>query len=208
MILERLTVGPFAVNCYIIGDESTKEGMIVDAGDEPERILRTVEKLGLTIPLMVNTHCHTDHVGALASVQRATKAKFALHEAELPILKHAVSTSMMLTGMPIEEPPQPEILLKDGDEVTVGGLTFSVIHTPGHTPGGICLLQDNVCLTGDTLFNMGIGRFDFPGGDYDTLMRSITTRLLTLPEDTAIYPGHGPESTIGQEKIWNPFFSE
>src|SRR3990172_1638699 len=131
MIQERLTVGPFAVNCYIIGDESTKEGMIVDAGDEPERILRTVEKLGLTIPLMVNTHCHADHVGALASVQRATKAKFALHEAELPILKHAVSTSMMLTGMPIEEPPQPEILLKDGDEVTVGGLTFSVIHTPG-----------------------------------------------------------------------------
>ncbi|TAK29726.1 MAG: MBL fold metallo-hydrolase [Chloroflexota bacterium] len=208
MILETLTVGAFAVNCYVVGDESTRQGMIVDPGDEPERIMALVRKLDLTITLIVNTHCHADHVGGLAAVKRATQAQFAIHQAEVPVLEHAPASAVMLIGQRMEPLPQPEILLKDGDELTVGNLTFKVMHTPGHTPGGICLLHDDVCLTGDTLFNMGIGRFDFPGGNYNALMKSITQRLLTLPDNTGIYPGHGPHSTIGTEKNYNPFFSD
>src|SRR3990170_2331702 len=131
MILEALTVGAFAVNCYVVGDESTKQGMIVDPGDEPERIMALVRKLGLNITLIVNTHCHSDHVGGLTEVKRATQAPFAIHTAEVAVLEHAPQTAMMLTGQRMEPLPKPETLLKDGDELTVGSLTFKVMHTPG-----------------------------------------------------------------------------
>jgi hydroxyacylglutathione hydrolase len=204
MILETLVVGPFASNCYIVGSESSKQGIVIDPGAEANVILNTVEKLGLTIPLIVATHTHIDHVGALAPVKDGTGAKFALQGSETgPGVLSRVLSSM--AGGSMSQLPKPDRLLKDGDTIDVDDLHFTVLHTPGHSPDGISLYGHGIVFTGDALFNYGIGRTDFPGCSYDQLMESIQNKLMTLPDDTIIYPGHGPSSTIGEEKKGNPF---
>ena len=203
MIIEKLEVGPFASNCYIVGSKSSKEGMIIDPGAEAEEILRKVKGLGLSIKLIVLTHGHVDHIAALKEVKEATGAKVAIHPADARTLQGGSVSTMF--GFSYPSPPPPDRLLDDGDSIDIGDLHFSVLHTPGHTPGAICLLGQGIVFTGDTLFNFGIGRFDMPGGDGNQLMDSIHTKLMVLPDNTVVCPGHGPDTTISVERRANPF---
>ena len=206
IIIKALTVGSFAANCYIVGSTSTKQGIIIDPGADAETILRTVQQTGLSISIIVITHAHIDHVGALREVQQKTNAQFAIHEAEKGFI---FSTPMrMLTSLgvsPVKSPPRPDRLLKDGDVIDLGDLHFEVLYTPGHSSGGICLLGHGVVFSGDTLFKLGIGRTDFPGMSHERLMKSIREKLMVLPDETVVYPGHGPATTIGDERQGNPF---
>jgi glyoxylase-like metal-dependent hydrolase (beta-lactamase superfamily II) len=203
LILKKLVVGPFASNCYIVGSESDKEGMIIDPGASAKQILRDVKDLGLSIRLIVMTHGHMDHIGALKGVKEATGAEVAIHADDARFLRRlSLSTVYSLSF-----PPPPERLLGDGDSIDIGDLHFTVLHTPGHSPGGICLLGHGVLFSGDTLFNYGIGRTDFPGGSHQQLMNNINTKLMALSDDTVVYPGHGPGTTIGIERRGNPFLS-
>jgi len=192
VIVKRLIVGPFAANCYIVGSEATKEGMIIDPGDEAGQILKSVKDCQLDIKFVVVTHGHIDHVSAVKEVREATGAEVCIHSADAQFLQRQLAADRLLKG---------------GDNINVGDLHFLVLHTPGHTPGGICLLGQGVVFTGDTLFNYGIGRTDLPGGSHNQLMNSIHTKLMVLPDDTIVYPGHGPETTIGTERRGNPFLS-
>jgi len=205
MISKELIVGPLATNCYIVGSESNKEGVIIDPADEAEAILRSVKDLSLDIKLILLTHGHWDHTGALKEVKQATGAKVAIHGDDAGLIHEQSLANMM--GFYYPDPPDPDWLLKDGDEVDVGDLHFNILHTPGHSPGCICILGDGVVFSGDTLFAGGIGRYDLPGSDYDALMNSISTKLMTLPDDTLVYPGHGAATTIGTERQGNPFLN-
>lgn len=203
MILKKLVVGPLASNCYIVGSEQTKEGLIIDPADEANEILRSVKELGIKIKFIVLTHGHPDHVGALKEIKEATDAEIAIHAEDVEFLQE--QSLGFLFGLSYPTPPPPDRLLKGGDSIDISDLHFSVIHTPGHTPGGICLLGHGVVFSGDTLFNYGIGRYDLPGGNYKQLINSLNTKLMALPDETIVYPGHGPETTIGTERQGNPF---
>ena len=203
MIVNKLVVGPLASNCYIVGSEFNKEGMIIDPGDEAKRILKKVEELKLDIKSIVLTHGHIDHIGALKEVKEATKAEVAIHGDDAGIIQGQALNTIFDISYPT--PPAPDKLLKDGDSIDIGDLHFLVVHTPGHTQGGISLLGEGVVFTGDALFNYGIGRTDLPGGNSNQLMNSLHTKLMVLPDNTVVYPGHGPDTTIGAEREANPF---
>ena len=204
MIIERLELGAFASNCYLVADESTLDGVIIDPGDGGDRILKRVKALELRVKYILLTHGHPDHIGAVREVKEATGAELAIHPEDALYLRGKSGPEGMF---PQSAGPPPEVdrMLQDGDTISVSGLHLQVIHTPGHTPGGICLLTDGVLFSGDTLFNGGIGRSDFPGGSGPQLLNSIHTRLLVLPDETTVYPGHGPETTIAAERRLNPF---
>jgi len=209
MILKTLELRPFMSNCYIVGSEESRDGMIIDPGAEAEVILDTAEQLGLSISLIVATHCHMDHIGAVAQVKEATGAEFALHEADTGGLTQSLSRRLgPLLGGSFRSPPQPDRLLKEGDVLKLGELGFTVLHTPGHSLGGICLYGPGLVFCGDTLFNFSIGRTDFPGCSYELLLDSIFSKLMTLPDETKVFPGHGPATTIGIEREWNPYLRD
>ena len=206
MIIRVLELSPFLTNCYIVGSEETKEGMIIDPADNAEAIMENVRQMGLTIKLVVATHVHPDHVMALGRVLEETGAPFAVHRDE-PVGGIAGGVSRMvglMTGS-AKPPPKPDRPLKDGDTIEIGDLKFTVLHTPGHSPGGISLYGHGVVFVGDTLFNYSVGRTDFPGCSHRTLIDSINTKLMNLPGDTVVYPGHGPKTTVSHERQYNPF---
>lgn len=202
MILKKLVVGPIESNCYIVGAEAAQEGMIIDPGAEAEKILQTVRELKLGIKLIVLTHGHVDHISALSEVKAGTGARVAIHAEDARLLDEQPVNLMF--GFP-QHNVAPDQLLKEGDSLDFGELHFLVMHTPGHSRGSICLLGHGVLFSGDTLFNYGIGRYDLLGGSYHQLMNSLNTKLMVLPDDTAVHPGHGPDSTIGKERHGNPF---
>lgn len=207
-ILRGLEVGPFMSNCYIVGSAKDKTGVVIDAGADGEAILKEIEDAGLTIKFIVVTHGHTDHVSAVKEVKDATGAEFLIHKADVPLLQAASSRLAALYGLNFPAPPAPDRLLEGGEQIEVGELSFLVLHTPGHSPGGICLCGHGIVFTGDTLFNLSIGRFDMPGADGRALLTNIHTKLMVLPDATVVYPGHGPQTTIGTERQWNPFLQE
>ncbi len=194
-------------NCYVVGSETSRQGVIIDPGAEPDTILDAVREAGLDIKLIVATHSHIDHVGAVKQVKDKTGSPFAMHEAERQgwIVE---GISRMLGGMmggSFEKAPPPDRLLVDGEMIKIGDLRFSVLHIPGHSLGGIALAAPGLVFSGDTLFQFSIGRTDLPGGDYAQLMNSIFTKLMVLPDETIVYSGHGPETTIGMERKGNHF---
>ncbi len=204
MILKKLVVGPFASNCYIVGSEKTKQGLVIDPGDEGKQISKAVDTLGLDIKIIVLTHGHIDHISALKEVKEATGAAVAVHADDAKAIQQRSPMSVFITHS-LSSPPSPDRLIKDGDSIDIGDLHFLVIHTPGHSPGSICLYGQGVLFSGDTLFNYGIGRTDMPGGSHNQLMNAIKTKLMVLPDETIVCPGHGPDSTIAAERRGNPF---
>jgi glyoxylase-like metal-dependent hydrolase (beta-lactamase superfamily II) len=204
LIIKTLAVGPIQANCFIVGCASTRVGAVIDPGDDADRILAEVQRADLRIETIVNTHGHFDHVGANRQLKAATGAQLLIHPLDAPMLDQ-LDRMAGAFGLKADNSPAPDRLVEDGDAITVGELCFTVIHTPGHTPGGISLHADSSVFVGDTLFPGSIGRTDFPGGDFDTLLSSIRQRLFVLDEATTVYTGHGPETTIGKEKRFNPF---
>ncbi len=203
MLFRGLSVGAMDSNCYIIGDQG--EGIVVDPGAEAKRILKAIDNLGLKIKCIVLTHGHIDHIGALAEVQEATGAEVCIHAEDAQQLTDASKNLSIYVG-PKFSVKAADRLLQDGDIIQVGGLEVEVIHTPGHTRGGITLKCGNdLLITGDTLFAGSVGRSDFPGGSHSQLIASIKNKLLNFPDETVVYPGHGPASTIEEEKKHNPF---
>lgn len=204
MIIEALPVGPLQVNCYIVGCEKTREALVVDPGDEGERILAALDRAGLQTKLVVNTHGHFDHIGANAYLVEKTGAELLIHEKDVPLLAQS-ERHAELFGLSVVPSPAPTRTLVGGEELSVGELRIQIIHTPGHSPGGICLLVDGHLFAGDTLFAGSIGRTDLAGGNHEQLLAAIREQLLVLPEATVVHPGHGPDTSIGREKRNNPF---
>jgi glyoxylase-like metal-dependent hydrolase (beta-lactamase superfamily II) len=205
MIIDSLEVGPIMANCYIVGCEETKSAAVIDPGGDSGDILRQLTKLGLTVAYLINTHGHFDHVGANNKMKAATGAPLLIHAGDAPMLSHLNSAAAAF-GLSSENSPAPDQTVSDGDVISFGNIQLKVFHTPGHSPGGIALYTPGFVFVGDTLFAMSIGRTDLPGGDYETLINSVRKKLFTLPDDTRVFCGHGPETTIGREKRFNPFF--
>jgi hydroxyacylglutathione hydrolase len=206
MIVKGLVVGPIAANCYIIGDEKTQDGAIIDAGDEAGRILQVVEETGLSIEFIIATHGHFDHNAGVAHLKRVLNADFLMHRDDLMSARKS-RQSALNWNIEIEQVPDPDNFIEEGDVLKLGSLEMKIIHTPGHSPGGISIYieSENVVFSGDTLFQGSVGRTDFEGGSMAILARSIKEKLYSLPDNTIVYSGHGPPTTIGEEKMQNMF---
>jgi glyoxylase-like metal-dependent hydrolase (beta-lactamase superfamily II) len=203
MIIKKLVVGPLENNCYIIADENTKEGLVVDPGDEPDRILDLIHENKFQLKYIVCTHAHFDHVAAVPEIKEETKAKIVLHIDDLAIYR-STKDQAAAWGYEVGPLPEPEMFVSEGDVLEAGDLRFEILHTPGHSPGGICLYGEGILITGDTLFAGSVGRTDLYGGDIKELKISFK-RLMSLSDDVKVFPGHGPESTIGKERSDNLF---
>jgi hydroxyacylglutathione hydrolase len=206
MIFDIIVVGPLAVNCFLLGDEGSRDGIVVDPGGDAEKVLAAVRSHGLTVRRVINTHGHFDHIGANRQVLAATGAELLVHREDTPFLSRAAEVAVMY-GLSTENSPPPDRFLEDGMVIGLGETEIKVLHTPGHTPGGCCLYlaAEGKVITGDTLFADGVGRTDFPGSSHEALMTSIRTKLMTLPDAVAAYPGHGPATTIGHERRYNQY---
>jgi glyoxylase-like metal-dependent hydrolase (beta-lactamase superfamily II) len=206
MILETFPVGPLRCNCTILGDEVTHEAIVVDPGDNIPEILSRLQKHGLTLRQIVVTHAHIDHVGGAAQLRKSTGAPVLMNQQDLELLGMMEMQAGWL-GVPTPQVAPPDASAEDGLAIGLATLPAQVLHTPGHTPGSICLLfpDQHLLLAGDTLFAGSIGRTDLPGGDGEQILRSLRGRLLVLPDSTRVLPGHGPETTIGEERQSNPF---
>ena len=209
MIRETLSLGPLQCNCTVLGCPETREAVVVDPGAEEDRILTVIRKHGLRVTQILLTHAHFDHIGAVHALQKATGARVCLHEKDM-YLNDNLSQQTALFGF--SPPPRVQVdhFLQHGETIAWGRLRLKVLHTPGHSPGGVCFLvaDQAMVLTGDTLFYDSIGRTDLWGGDHTQLLRSIREQLLVLEDATRVVPGHGPDTTIGRERRENPFLQE
>jgi hydroxyacylglutathione hydrolase len=205
VIIETLPVGALQTNCYLIGCEETRLAAAIDPGGDAAEILAALERHHLTLQSILLTHAHFDHIGGVAELVEATQASVALHPGDWALLRAKGGAGLF--GIFIRPSPEPDMTLADGQVIEIGNLHVWVVHTPGHTPGHVTFHEPATrsAFDGDVLFMQGIGRTDFPGSSYQQLMDSIRNKLLTLPDDTAIYPGHGPATTVGDEKRYNPF---
>jgi hydroxyacylglutathione hydrolase len=203
-IIKRLVVGYLSANCYIVGLESDGLGMVIDPGGNADIILKAISESGLEITTIVLTHGHSDHIAALRDVQDKTGAQVAIHTEDTDFLEGRGIYSSQF-GIEYRTPHPPDRLLREGDIVAVGSLEFRVIHTPGHTPGSLGLQTGDRVFTGDTIFHRGIGTTLMPGSSRSQLLESIRERIMTLPDETRLYPGHGRETTIGIERRDNPY---
>ncbi|TAM58623.1 MBL fold metallo-hydrolase [bacterium] len=208
MIFEQLVVGPLQCNCTILGDEATGDAIVIDGGDESERISAVLERYALHARLLLHTHAHIDHIGALAELKERTHAEGALHPADLPLYRNLAAQAAWL-GVAPPALAAIERELGDGEVIRAGGVTLEVLHTPGHTPGSCTFLvphgNQRLAFTGDTLFLGSIGRTDLPGGDSTRMFATLRERVLALPDATIVYPGHGGSTTIARERAHNPF---
>lgn len=209
VFIETLPVSPFLMNCVVLGCRLTGRAAIIDPGDEPQRILAAVAKAGLQVSHILLTHGHLDHIGATGEMKGATDAPIHLHRDDLPLYQQ-VGAQARAFGLGFRDaPPPPDVFVQDGDLVQVGSLKLRVRHAPGHSPGSVCYVVEGVnpgvVVCGDVLFAGSIGRTDLWGGSYQTLMESIGRKLMTLPDSTIVYSGHGPTTTIGDERHSNPF---
>jgi len=209
MIHEILPVGPLQCNCSVIGDESTREAIVIDPGDNIDQILGLIRKHNLQVKQIVITHAHIDHVGGAAKLRAATGAPIVLNQNDYALLK-MLDVQAAWIGMPSPGKVEIDNSIGNADSVKVGPLEGQVIHTPGHSEGSICLYfpLEKKLIAGDTLFAGSIGRTDLPGGSYEKILRSLHDRVLALPDDTIVIPGHGPATTIGEERESNPFLQE
>jgi glyoxylase-like metal-dependent hydrolase (beta-lactamase superfamily II) len=214
LFLDVFAVGPIQANCVLLGDADGGELVVVDPGEEAERIAERVRASGLRPTMILHTHGHLDHVGGTADLHRLMShhtLPIGLHPDEIELYRNAPMQARMF-GLEVEVPPEPDLILEHGKRLTVGGLELGVRHTPGHSPGGVCFVVEGagepLAIVGDVLFAGSIGRTDLMGGSFDVLERSIRQQLYTLPDDTRVVCGHGPETTIGRERTSNPFVSD
>lgn len=207
MLLKQLEVGNFSVFSYLVAGDSGGDGLVIDPAGDADRILALAGQQKINIKFIVNTHAHVDHVMGNEEMKQKTGAKIIIHEEDAPLLTRIPQSMLMMFGG--RPSPPADQTVKDGDLIRVANLALKVLHTPGHSPGGMCLHSDNAVFTGDTLFVGGVGRTDLPGGSWPLMLQSIKTKILTLPDDTVIYPGHNygyaPTSTIKNERLNNPF---
>jgi hydroxyacylglutathione hydrolase len=205
--IHMLTLGIAETNCFIVGDEQTRDAVVIDAPDDAKRIHAVAEKAGWTIREILATHAHFDHVLAVGELKSLTNATFRLHRGDLDLLHDLPEWMTMITGQAVPPAPEPDIFVDEGDVITVGGIRLEVLFTPGHAPGHVAYVMrsDKVVFSGDCLFENSIGRVDLPGGDYETLMRTISDKLLPLGDDYKVAPGHMSYTTIGRERMSNPY---
>jgi glyoxylase-like metal-dependent hydrolase (beta-lactamase superfamily II) len=208
LMVRGIVVGVFQENCWVIGSRRTREGIVIDPGDEPEKILDLARDMGLNVKLIISSHAHVDHIMGVRGVQERTGAPFLLHPDDLGIARGMPRSAARFLGYELPPAPEPSAPLADGDTVEVDGMQLQVIHTPGHTPGSVSYYTEGLLFSGDTLFRGSIGRTDMPGGDYGQIMRSIMGKLLTLPDETIVLPGHMQETRIDFERQANPFVQE
>ncbi|MGO0121877.1 MBL fold metallo-hydrolase [Desulfothermobacter acidiphilus] len=201
-----LVVGELQTNAYLVGCPVTGEALLIDPGAEGERILAAASRAGLRLTAICLTHGHADHIGAVPEIRRKLKLPVLIHQADAPMINDPAANLSVWMGQELVV-GEPDRCLEDGDEVVCGQLKFRVLHTPGHTPGSVCFYGSGVLFSGDTLFAGSVGRADFPGGDWRKLLGSVNTKLMVLPDETIVYPGHGTSTTIGEEKEQNPFLT-
>ena len=206
MIIEPIVVGPLQVNCYLLICEETGKAAVIDPGADAALILQKVEAAKCNVTMIINTHGHFDHIGANKRIKEATGAELLIHADDVQLLSQA-GMHASVYGLSVEESPMPDRLMAEGDLLKIGNLDVKVLHVPGHSPGSVCLQVENSLIVGDVLFAESVGRTDLPGGDHQLLINGIRKKLLVLPDETVVHPGHGPDTFIGHEKIANPFVS-
>jgi glyoxylase-like metal-dependent hydrolase (beta-lactamase superfamily II) len=206
MQVEMIMTGPLQENCYVVMDEATHDAVVVDPGDDAPRIVEAIERMGAQPIAIINTHCHFDHVGAVSALQQQYHMPFFIHPNDKEMLENAALSAANF-GLTIEQ-PRVDRFIREGERFQIGGSELSVRYTPGHCPGHIILVGDGFALVGDVVFAGSVGRTDFPGTSWDVLAQSIKRELLTLPDDTILFPGHGPSTTVGRERSTNPFLQD